>query len=52
MKSRLEAEKIDEMRSFGARKNRKCTRSTLRIFPREKQAYRDFFCLMECDFIV
>ena len=52
MKSHLEAEKIDETRSFGARKNRRCTRSTLRIFPSEKQVVHYFFLLMECHFIV
>jgi hypothetical protein len=52
MKMRLEAEQIDDMRCFGARKNHKCTRSTLRIFPREKQAYRNLCCLIERIFIV
>jgi len=47
MKSHLETEKIDETRRFGARKNRKCTISTLKIFSGEKQMSRDFFCFME-----
>nr|AQS32878.1 hypothetical protein [uncultured bacterium] len=52
MKSHLETEKIDETRRFGAKKNRRCTISTLRIFSSEKQVFRIFFCFMECDFIV
>ena len=43
MKSHLEIEKNDETRRFGARKNRRCTMSTLRIFSSKKQVFRIFF---------